>query len=767
MEQESGDNNDSNSIIKFSNGGNKYTFSNLSISDEQVPILIKSPRIQKRKYIMSNNNKKKKLFSIKRKKLDRYFLNKNIQNYNTSPENYNIIIINNLINLKENRLVAAFKDNLINNTEYEYLRGNFNLYDCIEVLPKFYEYYKNYLMFFCKPTFNNFYINETIQDYGEKQAEVYYKNNYVTKRQKGKKGNIDDKNIDEDDLSSNKLDSSDNNNDDETSFISYKTFFTNSVESMIKKGINLRKKKVDKDKNKDQELSDIKRQNGENKENTIYLPDNSTISLEDIITKKNSIKQIIDLMKNRNFNKIRNKKNNLSNKKENEKKKKGIIVIDKRKLIDERNIFNKKRFNSFSRTTLTLFDKNKKQKINNNIITNNNVITNSNNKKAQTNSNYLNFVGAKKQHKYIKINNIPKIKLSTNDLILSPIRNIKPRKKSANKIPSFKTNENIYNFNLTSRNQNSKNSKHKINNSNNLCKTNKINLPLKIKNFYRNIKNNINNSNSSIQLSTCKTSNNRNNNTTKIFKNRNIINKTNLDFNKNIKYIKKLKVLPFLSTKSNRNLSHNKSLSCSTLNNCNININNNIILSNNYIYHNKFMCFHNSQRQISIQNNNKSKSKEKRNKRNNTNIEPNKEKKTIPLTSRNIKINLDKFKTEENFVNSLIYHGASKKIALKNRIDKKDKSDNNIQYTSFRKASNKDLINNKQRNLVRNKKMNNNKCNKNLVLKDVLAINRSKNNLSKNEQNSISKTYKDIYIKNNNKNNNQRKLIFEYKKKYN
>ena len=152
--------------------------------------------------------------------------------------------------------------------------------------------------------------------------------------------------------------------------------------------------------------------------------------------------------------------------------------------------------------------------------------------------------------------------------------------------------------------------------------------------------------------------------------------------------------------------------------------------------------------------------KEKRNKRNNTNIEPNKEKKTIPLTSRNIKINLDKFKTEENFVNSLIYHGTSKKIALKNRIDKKDKSDNNIQYTSFRKASNKDLINNKQRNLVRNKKMNNNKCNKNLVLKDVLAINRSKNNLSKNEQNSISKTYKDIYIKNNKSIHSRPYIIF-------
>ena len=754
---------------------NKNLFSNLSISDDPIPILIKSPKKTKIKIKISDdkNNFKSNLNIIrkKRKKLDVYFLNQNIQKHNSSPEEYNIMLIDNLINLKENRLVSVFKDNLICCNENEYLRGNFNIADCIEVIPKFYDYYRNYLMFFCKPTFNNFYVNETIQDYGEKQAEVYYNNNYVTKRQKGKKINIDDKNIEESESDkTSKLISSDNN---ETSLISFRTFFTNSVESMIKKGIDKRKNSkinskinsIKKKESQKQELSNIKPNKIDNKDNTLYLPDNSTVSIEDIITKKNSIKNIIDLMRNRNINKIRHIKNNeLSNHKEKEIKTKKVIAIDKKKLIDGRNLFNSKRFNSFSKTTLNLLDKNKKpKKSNNNIVT-----TNSNNNKPQPNSNYLKYAGVFKQNKYIKINNIPKIKVSNNDLILSPLRNIKPRKQSFNKIPSFRTtNENVYNFNLTTRNQNTNNLKNsKSNINNNLAKTTKINLPLKIKNFYKKIKNVTNNSNSSIQLSVCKTANNRNNSTKKFIKSKNIVNRTNYNFNKNSKYIKKLKVLPLLSPKSKNSSNHNKSLSYSTINNCNININNNIILSNNYIYNNKYLCLHNSQKQITLPNKtkNKSKSKEKKNNNKDNNFKQNKVKKAIPLTSRNIKIDLDKFRTEENFLNSLIHQGASNKVGLRNR---NDKSDNNIQYTSFRKASNKDITNNKNRNLFKSKKMNSNKSNKNLVLKDALTMNKSKNNLNKNDGNSINNTYKNIYIKNNNNtNNNQRKLIFEYKKKY-
>ena len=462
----------------------KFMLSNLSISDDPIPLLINSPKPRNQNCNIidyKNNDIKINDKKLKNKNNALFYMNKNIQKHNSSPELYNIIVINNLINLKTNSLVAIFKDNLIYNNIYnnesEFLRGNFNIKECVEVLPKFYDYYRNYLMFFCQPTLNNFDLNEKIQEYGERQAEVYYNNNYVVKRKKGKKENIDDKNIDEDDESSKININSYSNN--ETSVVSFRTFFSSSVENIIKKGINLISNKKKEEKNY-KELSSIKPELNENNDNTIHLPDNSTISIENIITKKSSIKNIIDLMKNEkiDMNKIIKKSNNhnLSNQKQKQNKKKGIIMVDKKKLIEGRNIFNRKRFNSFSKTTLNLFEKNKsKKKLNSN---NNRINNKINNNKAQPNSNYLKYVGVLKQNKFIKINNIPKSKVSENDLILSPKNNIKKIKNSFNRIPSFKTNETNFNSNLkTSSSKNNinnlKNTKNK-NSSNNITKTNKI-----------------------------------------------------------------------------------------------------------------------------------------------------------------------------------------------------------------------------------------------------------------------------------------------------
>jgi hypothetical protein len=50
-------------------------------------------------------------------------------------------------------------------------------------------------LFFCQPTFTNFSINEVINDYGEKRAEVYYKNNY----QGGKSNENEDMGFEESD----------------------------------------------------------------------------------------------------------------------------------------------------------------------------------------------------------------------------------------------------------------------------------------------------------------------------------------------------------------------------------------------------------------------------------------------------------------------------------------------------------------------------------------------------------------------------------------
>jgi hypothetical protein len=145
------------------------------------------------------------------------------------------------------------------------------------VLPKFYEYYKNYLNFFCKGTFTSFYANNMMQEYGEYQAEIYYNINYVKKegiKKKEKKGNIDEKNVEE---------SENNKQNNISSLISFRTFFTKSIENSIRKVKNSKDELLYK---KDmQELSNIKPLN-DNKENTIYLPENTTVSIDDVITKK-------------------------------------------------------------------------------------------------------------------------------------------------------------------------------------------------------------------------------------------------------------------------------------------------------------------------------------------------------------------------------------------------------------------------------------------------------------------------------------------------
>ena len=196
------------------------------------------------------------------------------------------------------------------------------------------------------------------------------------------------------------------------------------------------KKKQDKIESLNKKIRSLKQQVGRFKRGKMVLKKKGK--------KKNKLKK----NKKININKIIKKRNNnnLSKQKQKQNKKKGIIMVDKKKLIEGRNIFNRKRFNSFSKTTINLFEKNKsKKKLNSN---NNRINNKINNNKAQPNSNYLKYVGVLKQNKFIKINNIPKSKVSENDLILSPKNNIKKIKNSFNRITSFKTNENNINYNI-------------------------------------------------------------------------------------------------------------------------------------------------------------------------------------------------------------------------------------------------------------------------------------------------------------------------------
>ena len=60
----------------------------------------------------------------------------------------------------------------------EFFHRFYAIKECVERIGKLYCYYKNYLLYFCKPTFTNFEINNLIQDYGQNKAEEYYAKKY-------------------------------------------------------------------------------------------------------------------------------------------------------------------------------------------------------------------------------------------------------------------------------------------------------------------------------------------------------------------------------------------------------------------------------------------------------------------------------------------------------------------------------------------------------------------------------------------------------------
>ena len=98
--------------------------------------------------------------------------------YNCTKKSYEKCIITLLLNNASCHLVSIFKEKMLTDFVDEFLRRKYSKKEGKERIPKFAVYYKNYLQFFCKPTFTDFVINDIINDYGEKKAELYYKNNY-------------------------------------------------------------------------------------------------------------------------------------------------------------------------------------------------------------------------------------------------------------------------------------------------------------------------------------------------------------------------------------------------------------------------------------------------------------------------------------------------------------------------------------------------------------------------------------------------------------
>ena len=98
--------------------------------------------------------------------------------YGDIEEDYNYLYLNQIIYNKTSHFNTIFKEYQYLYNIDEFLKRFYKLKESINRIPKLNDYYKNYLKFFCRPTFRNWKISEKIHNYEDKKAEIFYKKNY-------------------------------------------------------------------------------------------------------------------------------------------------------------------------------------------------------------------------------------------------------------------------------------------------------------------------------------------------------------------------------------------------------------------------------------------------------------------------------------------------------------------------------------------------------------------------------------------------------------
>ena len=108
------------------------------------------------------------------KKMNFYLYKK----YGNSKKNYNKLKISNLISSKNTHFFINFQENTLYNDLGEYHKRFYHKWENKYKLKEFYDYYLNYLIFFCRPIFCNFYFNSLLHYCSDVKADIFYKKNY-------------------------------------------------------------------------------------------------------------------------------------------------------------------------------------------------------------------------------------------------------------------------------------------------------------------------------------------------------------------------------------------------------------------------------------------------------------------------------------------------------------------------------------------------------------------------------------------------------------
>jgi len=100
--------------------------------------------------------------------------------YGDIEEDYNLLYIDQLVYNRSSHYNILFKEFKYYNMTEENLKRYYFEDECKQRLPKLSEYYKNYHMFFCKPTLKNFQFGEILHNNDDNKAEIFYKKNYCS-----------------------------------------------------------------------------------------------------------------------------------------------------------------------------------------------------------------------------------------------------------------------------------------------------------------------------------------------------------------------------------------------------------------------------------------------------------------------------------------------------------------------------------------------------------------------------------------------------------
>ena len=147
-------------------------------------------------YIKENMEKNVKILRSKIMILAKKLI---LNKYGDCNQNYNKHKIFDILFLRNTKIVIEYKEIQIYNCWEEFNKRYYQKNESYFKLIKILKYYLDYLTFFCRPVFVEFYYNNTLQNYYDIKADIFYRKNYLKKGQEEEYlKNFTDNNNDED-----------------------------------------------------------------------------------------------------------------------------------------------------------------------------------------------------------------------------------------------------------------------------------------------------------------------------------------------------------------------------------------------------------------------------------------------------------------------------------------------------------------------------------------------------------------------------------------